>query len=661
MQMGAEAVSSRGYSTKVFEQKYTYEGTDLGAVWTGTRTVFRIWAPTAIGVRVRLYRGGIHGTNDLIGQIKMRPDVKGTWVAEDPEDLRGVYYTYLVDRESIVKESCDPYARAVGLNGRRAMVADLSQTDPAGWEADRGCHRGISPVDAVVYELHIRDLSMDPSSGIRARGKFLGLTETGTLTPFGEKTGLDHIRAMGVTHVQLLPVYDFGSVDEAGPADQYNWGYDPLNYNVPEGSYASDPCDALVRIRELKQTVKTLHDNGLGVIMDVVYNHVYDTQRFCFNRIVPDYFSRTDRQGHYSNGSGCGNDTATERSMVRKYIVDSVVYWAREYHMDGFRFDLAGLIDTQTVNEVMAAVEKECPGLLFYGEGWTMNTQLTRQGVALTTQENAELVPGFGFFNDTFRDTMKGTVFDSDAPGYVSGALGQEEWLRDCFMGIYGWCKNPRQSVNYASCHDNMTLYDRIVLSTPYAEEEEQIRMNCLAAAITMTAQGMPLMQAGEELLRSKPDPKGGFVNDSYKSPDSVNAIKWGDLEKPACRAVRDYYKGLIAFRKAHKALRLDSAEAVRKHITCLDGLAPNVMAFHIRGPIAGESAGSIFIIFNPNREETLVALPKGTWEIHINGSAAGVTSLGTVRGRADVEPISALVLVQQKEGKTNDLQKLSK
>jgi len=288
-------VTFRSYSTKDFEETYTYTGADLGAVWTKEKTVFRVWAPTAISVRVRLYKSGTLGANDLLEQLEMRPDVNGTWVAEKTGDLHGIYYTYLVDRESIVKESCDPYARAVGVNGCRAMVIDLSQTDPEGWEKDRNPQPVTSPVDAVVYELHIRDLSMDPSSGIENKGKFLGLTERGTKTPKGQPTGLDHIRDLGVTHVQLLPVYDYGSVDEAHPEKaQYNWGYDPVNYNVPEGSYATDAHNGAVRIRELKQTIKAVHDAGMGVVMDVVYNHVYDRDRFCFNRIVPGYFSRTD-------------------------------------------------------------------------------------------------------------------------------------------------------------------------------------------------------------------------------------------------------------------------------------------------------------------------------------------------------------------------------
>ena len=637
---------AKNYSTQTFEKKYTYTGSDLGAVWTKEYTTFRVWAPTAVSVKLRLYESGTHGTQDLLEQLDMTPDIKGTWILRKPGDLNGVYYTFLVERDGITKEACDPYARTTGVNGRRAMVIDLESTNPAGWDLDRNPHQNRGIVDAVVYELHIRDLSADPASGIRHRGKFLGLTETGTKNPFGQATGLDYIRDLGVTHVQLLPVYDYGSVDETlSEGTQYNWGYDPVNYNVPEGSYSTDPFNGAVRVRELKQTVKTLHDNGLAVVMDVVYNHVYDAGRFCFNRIVPGYFSRVDRYGHYSNGSGCGNDTASERSMVRKYIVDSLCYWAQEYHMDGFRFDLVGLLDVQTIREAMDAVRKVRPGVIFYGEGWTLQTELTKPNVDLMVQANSALVPGFGFFNDSARDTLKGTVFDDEAPGYVSGALDQEPWVRECVMGLNSWCKDPAQSVNYVSCHDNMTLYDRLLLSAPYADDQELIHMNCLAAAIYMLSQGMPLFQAGEELLRSKPLPDGGYDENSYRSPDSVNSIKWGTLRKKEYRRVRDFYRGLIAFRKAHPVLRLTDAKQILESLTPVEGLKPNVTAFRLRG-----QDEDLFMIFNPNREETLVALPQGDWNVCVRETTAGTEPLATVRGRAEVPAISAMVLERKTE-----------
>ena len=633
------------YSTAAFEKKYTYTGTDLGAVWSKDETVFRVWAPTAQSVKLRLYRSGTHGTRDLLEQTDMTPDVRGTWILRKPGDLNGVYYTYLVEHDGVCKEACDPYARTTGVNGRRAMVIDLSSTDPAGWNSDRNPQANHPATDAIVYEVHLRDLAMDRSSGITHKGKFLGLTETGTKNAYGQPTGLDHIRKLGVTHVQLLPVYDYGSIDETNSENDYNWGYDPVNYNVPEGSYSTDPFNGHVRVREMKQMVKALHDTGLGVIMDVVYNHVYDAGRFCFNRIVPGYFSRIDRYGHYSNGSGCGNDTASERAMVRKFIVDSVLYWATEYHIDGFRFDLAGLLDVQTIRELMAAVRAVRPDVLFYGEGWHMPTHLTRRDVPLATQSNSQLLPGFGFFNDTARDTLKGSVFEQNAPGYVTGAPRLEEDVKDAFFGLNAWCQTPEQTVNYVSCHDNMALFDRLRLSAPKATEEELRQMNCLAAAITLLSQGMPLMLAGEELLRTKPLPGGGFDENSYKSPDKINSIKWNTLRKKEYRVVRDYYRGLIAFRKAHSALRRGSAREVLENILAVTDLPANVTAFHIRGGCPGEPAKALFVSFNPNADPVLIPLPQGKWSIRIRDTAAGNKILGTAQGRVEVSPISTTVL----------------
>ena len=583
---------------------------------------------------------------DILEQVDMAPDVRGTWIARKSGDLNGVYYTYLVERDGVTVDACDPYARTTGVNGRRAMILDPAATNPAGWEQDRNPQEGCRPVDAIVYELHLRDVSSDRSSGIVNKGKFLGLTQTGTKNAYGQPTGLDHIKKMGVTHVQLLPLYDFGSVDEADlESKTYNWGYDPVNYNVPEGSYSTDPYHGEVRVREMKQMVKALHDAGLGVIMDVVYNHVYDAGRFCFNRIVPGYFSRCDRYGRYSNGSGCGNDTASERAMVRKYIVDSVLYWAEEYHIDGFRFDLAGLLDVQTIREVMAAVHAVRPDVLFYGEGWHLDTHLTKRDVPLVNQSNAKLVPGFGFFNDTARDAIKGTVFDDEEAGYVSGAAGKEEQIRHVFMGMNHWCSDPVQTVNYVSCHDNMALYDRLVLSAPNADDQALRRMNCLAAAVCLLSQGMPLMQAGEELLRSKPLPGGGFDTNSYKSPDSTNSIKWNTLRKKEYRMVRDYYRGLIAFRKAHSALRRSSAREVLENILSVSGLPANVTAFQIRGGCPGEPSKAIFVVFNPNREAVNISLPHGKWNICIQDEVAGIKPLAAAQGEIKVPAISAMAL----------------
>ena len=635
------------YSTAAFEAEFTYDGDDLGATWSPEQTVFKVWAPTADAVYVHVYASGHEGgLEDVLQAVPMTPDVNGTWVATVEGDLNGVYYTYAVTHGDMIVEACDPYARTTGVNGKRAMVIDLDATDPEGWENDRDPHFDEGITDAIIYELHVRDLSSDPSSGIRNTGKFLGLIETGTTNAEGVPTGLDHILSLGVTHIHLLPSYDYASVDETDPEAPFNWGYDPVNYNVPEGSYSTDPYHGEVRVKEFKQMVKTLHDHGISVILDVVYNHVYNAEDFCFNNIVPGYFSRIDQSGVYSNGSICGNDTASERSMVKKYIVDSVKYWADEYHLDGFRFDLAGLIDTETINECMAEVHRTHPNVIFYGEGWTMGTQVTKDGYEMTTQSNSTLVPGFSFFSDFIRDSLRGSNSNASKTGYVAGGGGFTNNVRDSFLGRPTWCKTPEQVVNYASCHDGYSLWDRLVLSTGDRTDEERVKMNNLAAAIVMTSQGTPFFQAGEEMLRSKPLDDGGYSHNSYNLPDSVNSIKWDNLNDPVTRDVVDYYTGLIAFRKAHPALRMTSAEDVDQYITVLKDLEFNVNAFHI-APGANGEENSIIVIFNPRAEATSVTLPEGTWEIHIDGEHSGTEILGFAEGAVEVDAISACVLVQ--------------
>ena len=634
------------YSTPDFEAAFTYHGNDLGAVWSRERTDFRLWAPTADAVSINLYHTGDPDANDLWMQIPMNRDVFGTWVAQVSMDLNGFYYTYLVTFGTRTEEVCDPYARTTGVNGYRAMVIDLASTNPVGWELDTDPNAGKSVTDAVIYELHVRDMSMDASSGIRQKGKYLGIIESGTKTPGGIPTGLDHMKDLGITHLHLLPVYDFGSIDERQPDKaQFNWGYDPVNFNVPEGSYSSDPCHGEVRVKELKQLIQGLHDNGISAVMDVVYNHVFDAKTFCFNRIVPNYFSRT-KKGVFSNGSGCGNDTASERSMVRKYIVDSVCYWADEYHFDGFRFDLVGLLDIDTINEIVTKVHSRHPNVIFYGEGWSLDTVTTRD-CTLATQCNSHLTPGFAYFNDTIRDSLRGSVFLSDALGYITGAMNVKQDLEACFRGMPVWCKDPAQTVNYASCHDNNTLMDRISLAVPDASFETRVRMNNLAAAFYMTAQGIPFMQAGEEMLRSKPDPKGGYVENSYCSGDAINRIKWNLLEKKAYRETFEYYKGLIKLRKSHPLLRMSGSYEVLSSLVPVHCDNPQVMAFQLYESTDNASSDEMFIIFSASDKFETVKLPMGKWQICVNDKTAGIESLGDAEGTVMLPPISAMILTK--------------
>lgn len=629
------------YNSTDFEKMNTYTGNDLGAAWSEEKTSFRLWAPTAEMVQIHLYKSGNGDAKDLLETIDMTRDIQGTWVASKKGNLNGVYYTYSVQVEGKEVEACDPYARTTGVNGERAMILDLASTNPEGWDTDKDPNHDKTITDAVIYELHVRDLSMNENSGIEHKGKFLGLSETGTKTPDGHATGLDYIKSLGVTHIHLLPVYDYGFTDESLPLPQYNWGYDPVNFNVPEGSFATNPYEGAVRVSEMKQMIKTLHDNGLSVVMDVVYNHVYDGKEFCFNKIVPGYFSRINADGVWSDGSICGNDTASERNMVHKYLVDSVCYWADEYHIDGFRFDLVGLIDVKTINAITAEVHKKHPNVIFYGEGWDMPTEVTKE-CELTIQPNSPKTPAFSFFNDTIRDLLRGKIQKDTDPGYVAGAPTSKEILNACFMGMPAWAANPYQCINYVSCHDNHTLFDRIALTTPKASTADRIRMNRLAAAFSILSQGVPFFHAGEEMLRTKPDGKGGFDENSYRSGDEVNAFRWENLSKPDYAKTIEYYRGLIAFRKAYSSLRLKYRKEVVNAVEMLPYRDSQVVVFKVTG-----EGQNILFIFNASTEAVNVTLPEGSWNVCIQNDIAGIETLAVAEDNTEVAPISATVLVQ--------------
>ena len=650
------------YSTKTFEDAYTYAGDDLGATWTEESTTFRLWAPTASAVSVNLYATGSDdekGTADL-GDYAMTEDVNGTWIVTIEGDLKNVYYTYSVTRKGETVEAVDPYARATGVNGNRAMVIDLDSTDPEGWENDTYVTQE-NYTDAVIWELHVRDFSIDESSGISEanRGKYLAFTEKGTTTdswPTAYPTGIDYMVDLGINYVHLLPVYDINSVDET--VGGYNWGYDPKNYNVPEGSYSTNPYDGNIRVNEFKQMVQSLHNNGIGVIMDVVYNHVADAEGFCFNQIVPGYFSRIHDDGSYQSNSGCGNDTATERAMVRKYIVDSVLYWCEEYHIDGFRWDLVGLIDYETINAVMEAVHEVNPDIIFYGEGWEMCSWTTKDegeyandpySKKMTIQPNDHLVNTeagvFAFFNDTIRNVIHGGVFNATEKGFVCGMNADtKQTVIDGYMAYSKWGSDgqrvdtPLQTVNYASCHDNYTLFDNFTVDAldlnglalsaenAAAVKSQAIEYNNLAAAYYITAQGVPFIHAGEEMLRSKPttDAEGNFVFDhnSYSSGDAVNAINWNNLLTGDNLASYHYYKGLIAFRKAHPALRMTDQEQILSSMTVLDTGSDNVIAILNNG--GGVENNRILSVFNASGESALIEMPEGKWDTYVYGNTAG-------------------------------------
>ena len=628
------------FSSAEFEDAYTYTGDDLGATVTAGGTNFRVWAPTAQKVELNIYAAGDGGTAEQV--VEMQAAEKGTWFAAANGNLSGKYYTYTAYFDGKVNQDIvDPYAKSVGVNGKRGMVLDMSSTDPDGWNSDsRRTYENVT--DMEIYELHIRDFSIGETNGIQNKGKYLAFTERGTKDESGVATGVDHLVDLGVTSIHILPSYDYGSVDETKlDKAQFNWGYDPVNYNAPEGSYSTDSYHGEVRVNEYKQMVKGLHDAGLGVIMDVVYNHTYNTQ-YCFNQLVPDYFYRPNQ-----NTSGCGNDVASERSMVRKFIVDSVKYWASEYHLDGFRFDLMGILDVETMNAVRAAVDEVDPSIIIYGEGWNMGCVATKSDTLFANYTNAALTPRIGYFSDTIRDTLKGSVFDAEEKGYINGESKHYKALINSIVPYTRkWSPSPDQTINYADCHDNLTLWDKIRSSNGDDSEADQIRQNNLAAAIIQTSQGVPFMMSGEEFLRTKTKKDGTFDHNSYASPDYVNVLDYSRIA--AYPDVYNYYKGLIAFRKAHPAFRMMTAADVdANYVSALDNVEKGVAAFTLKGGANGETAEEIMVVYNPFTEDTNVTLPAGNWDIYVNDAAAGNTVLGTVSDQVSVPRISAMVLVK--------------
>ncbi len=595
-----------------FDNLFSYDGEDLGVTYSTAQSVFCLWAPTAQEAEVALYDSWKAEQAHIVPMIR---DVRGAWRLTVDGDLEGKYYTYRVRIGDKWNEAVDPYVRAVGVNGDRGVIIDLRKTDPQRWTEDKPPLDNV--VDAIIYELHLRDLSIHPASGILHKGQYLGLAEEGTRGPEGILTGLDHIADLGVTHVQLLPIFDYAteSVDETKLDEpHYNWGYDPLNYNAPEGSYATDPYVPGLRIQELKTMVQALHDRGLRVIMDVVYNHVYDGYLIHFTKLVPGYYLRYKRDGSLSNGSGCGNDTATEHVMMSRFIVESVLYWANEYHIDGFRFDLMGLMDIDTMKEIRRRLDEVNPSLITIGEGWIMETELPMERLA--NQTNADLLPGIGHFNDGFRDAIKGNLFLYDQPGFIGGKSGLEQAVKTGIAGgivhsqeIGQFADEPQQCVNYVECHDNHTLWDKIVLSSPGQTEEQRRAMHKLASAMVLTSQGIPFLHAGQEFMRTK---KG--VENSFKSSAELNCMDWEQ-----CAAHKEdvaYMKQLISLRKDHSAFRLRHAEDIRKHLI-FEKAPAGTVAYTLRNHAGSDPAQSLYVLYNSNADLTTLDLPQlGEWTI---------------------------------------------
>lgn len=645
------AVPAGVFTSPEFVDDYTYTGDDLGSTFTSAKTNFRVWAPTASDVDLITYASANAASNT--GEVtQMVSDVKGTWVAELSGNRHGQVYMYRVSVGGNVEEAVDPYARSVTADGVRGVVIDFAQTDPVGWVNHAKPKFSGKLVDSVVYELHVRDATKDPSAGVAEanRGKFLGLTQLGTKIKVGKvtaPTGLSAIKDLGVTHVQLLPFYDYASGGlEANST--FNWGYDPEHFNAPEGQYSSDPTNPVARISELKSAILAMHKNGLRVTMDVVYGHVASATEFSQQLIVPNYWFRRDAAGVLTNGSGCGNDVATERPMVRKFIVDSMKYWTREYMLDGFRVDQMGLWDVGTLNAVRAGVSEVEPTATILGEGWSMGPPI---GVTQGVQGQLRNMPGIGAFNDGIRNAVKGSPDGLSDGGFANG--NGSGTLAAVKAGIIGNTASDKvtvpwltleagQTVNYAEAHDNLSLFDKLWSVNNQTSRAAVAKQSRQIASLLFLSQGTPFIQAGQEFLRSK----SGEPN-SYNLSDAVNNIKWGERATQATTVA--YYKGLITLRKAHKAFRMNTPELISSNLRFLS--APSdVLAYSINGKAVGDSWKSIVVISNPNSSSKKVTLPStGTWIASVLGDKAGVSTLATYRNAKTVTVAANSTLVLHK------------
>lgn len=629
----------RLYNTSEFKEKYIDTERKQGAVCTEEGTSFLLWSPLSEKAELRFYKEGEGGVSFF--QTEMKKEEKGMWSYETAENLHGVYYDFRTMTEGEETVFGDPYAKACGINGKRSMAVDLKETDPEGWMEDR---RPEKQEETVIYELHIKEFSWDEAGGFSKenRGKYLAFTEEHTtLNKDGvHPTGLDYLKKLGITHVQIMPAYDYGSVDEKNE-EEFNWGYDPVNYNVPEGSYSSDPKHGEVRIREFKEMVQALHRNGFRVIMDVVYNHMYDLDSN-LNKAVPWYYFRTYENGGISNGSACGNDMASEREMCAQYILDSVLYWAEEYHIDGFRFDLMGLLDTKLMNRIRRALdEKYGRGeILLFGEPWAADDTASEGKVVMALKKNVSQLDKYvGMFCDDTRDAIKGHVFEGEVPGFVNGAENMEEKILN---SVKAWCtkdtgiKAPSQVITYVSAHDNWTLWDKLAITKP--DEVRRMMENKLAAAIYMTCQGHLFMLSGEEFARTK----DGHEN-TYNSPISLNRLDWKRAYK--YEELSTFYEGLIALRKQLPGL-CDKSETAGKRIYGY-WKKPGAVGFFVENKKEGEHTlwDTLYIIYNATEEEVETALPKGEWEVLLNEEDSFSWKKQKKAEKATAAPLSALVL----------------
>jgi pullulanase len=645
------------FKSEGFEEAFNYSE-ELGALYQEDSTIFRLWAPTASSVTLNLFTSG-DGDVPFIPLDKEVPNLvmtrieNGVWEVEVLGDLDQAYYTYSVTVNGITNEAVDPYARAVGVNGKRAMVVNLEASNPSGWDQDT--YIGLSTnTDAILYELHIRDFSSDPDAKFANPGKYLAFTEAG-LTLNGSKIGIDHLIELGVTHVHLLPTFDYRSIDETKLENgSFNWGYDPQNYNVPEGSYSSDPYHGEVRINEFKKMVMALHEAGIAVVMDVVYNHTGASSDSDFSKIVPGYYYRYGADGKFSNGSGVGNEVASERAMVRKFIVDSVSYWVEEYHIDGFRFDLMALEDIDTMNAVKEACEAINPNVLIYGEGWTGGTStLPKEKQSLKV--NVPALNDIAVFSDDIRDAIKGHVFTKLDKGFVNGGLGLEESIKfgviastqngqvDYSLVKYSksyYATSPTQIVTYVEAHDNLTLWDKLLLTNPTYSDEDRMDMHRMANAIVLTSQGIPFIHAGAEFYRTK----DGNEN-SYNASDAINQLDW--IRNATYQDETTYFAGLIELRRAHPAFRMTTTADIKANLKFDETTQANVVAYTLGNNANEDEWDSIKVLMNANDTEVTYTLEKSGWVVVVDKNQAGVKKISEVSGKTvTIAAHSLMVLV---------------
>ena len=604
---------------------------------------FKLNAPSrAKSVKVNIYKEGIGGS--VVKTVKMKRTGADQWTADIPGDLKGLFYTFQVQTgKKAMQETPGVFAKAVAVNGRRAAIVDMGETNPEGWDNDR---RPLtkSPVDLVIYEMHHRDFSISPTSGLKNKGKFLALTEP---------KAVYYLKTLGVNTVHLLPSFDYASVDESKPdVPQYNWGYDPLNYNVPEGSYSTDASCPVARIREFKQMVQALHKAGIRVILDVVYNHTFNIEESNFNLTYPGYYFRTTADGKISDGSGCGNETASEKPLMRQFMIESVLYWAKEYHIDGFRFDLMGIHDIETMNLIRKALDEVDPNIYMYGEGWSAGT-CAYPVEKLAMKANTRQLDRIGAFCDDMRDAIRGPFNDDHKAAFLGAIPGNEESIR---FGIAGcidhpqidmskvnyskapWANSPAQMISYISCHDDMCVVDRLKASIPGITTDELIRLDLLGQTMVFTSQGVPFIYAGEEVLRDK---KG--VHNSYKSPDYINAIDW--TNKDRYPQVFDYYRGLMELRRNHPAFRMADASMVRQHLEFIP-TSDCTICFRLKDNANGDSWQDIIVILNASKKAQKVAIPEGCWTSVCEGGIINLAGIAEYKGKEiNVAPQEAIII----------------